>query len=144
MTLKQRFKLYAAEDAAMKTERCWFASVEAAGMWLDKKVATRWWRKASPIRHVKLLYPFAGGMSGATLEGNVLTIAVRPESLNTSTLIHELAHGLAWVPGHDSERDHGPRYARALIECYRHFDSASAAAAVEDAFDDAGVRYDVA
>jgi len=140
--IRQRFKLYAAEDKATQADRCWFGGIEAAQMWLDKKVATKWWRKQSPIRHVRLVYPYGGGMSGATLEGNVLTIAIRPESLNTSTLIHELAHGLAWVPGHDSERDHGKKFARALIECYRHFDSAAMAEAVEDEFDEAGVRYD--
>jgi len=140
--IRQRYKLYEAEESAMRATREWFGGAEAAQMWLDKAVRRKWWRKASAVRHVKLVYPYAGGMSGATLEGAVLTICVRPESLNTVTLIHELAHGLAWVPGHDSEKDHGKRYAGALIECYRHFDCAAAAVAIEDAFDEAGVKYE--
>lgn len=138
--IKQRYKLYAAEDEATKADRCWFGGIEAASMWLDRAIRKSWWRKHSQIRHVKLLYPYAGGMSGATLEGNVLTICIRPESLNTSTLIHELAHGLAWVAGHDSEKDHGPKFAGALIEAYRHLDCAASAEAVAEAFDEAGIR----
>jgi len=140
--IKQRYKLYAAEDAATKADRCWLGGIEAGQMWLDRAVRKKWWRKQCQIRHIRLVYPYGGGMSGATLEGDVLTICVRPESLNTSTLIHEMAHGLAWVPGHDAEKDHGKRFARALIECYRHFESASMAQAVEDSFDAAGVKYD--
>jgi hypothetical protein len=140
--IRQRYRLYAAEDQATKADRCWFGSAEAAQMWLDRAIRKKWWRKACQIRHIKLVYPYAGGMSGATLEGAVLTICVRPESLSTTTLIHELAHGLAWVPGHDSEKDHGPRYAGALIACYRHFDCAAAAVVVENAFDEAGVKYE--
>jgi len=140
--IRQRYRLYAAEDKATKADRCWFGSAEAAQMWLDRAVRRKWWRKTSDIRHVKLVYPYAGGMSGATKEGVVLTICVRPESLNSSTLVHELAHGLAWHPTGDSEQDHGKKYARALIECYRHLDSAAMAEAVQNAFDDAGVQYE--
>lgn len=140
--IRQRYKLYAAEDRATKADRCWFGSAEAAQLWLDKAIRRKWWRKRSDIRHVKLVYPYAGGMSGATKEGAVLTICVRPESLNTSTLVHELAHGLAWNPKANSEQDHGKAYAGVLIDAYRHLDCAATAEAVAEAFDDAGVKYD--
>jgi len=141
MAIKQRYKLYRAEEDATTPCR-WFSSVEGAQMWLDKKVRTKWWRKVTDVRHVKLVYPYGGGMCGAAKEGVVLTVCVIPDSLCVPTLIHELAHGVVWIPGHDSEKDHGPRYAGALIECYRHFDCAEAAEDLEDAFDEAGVKYE--
>jgi len=140
--LRQRYRLYAAEDEATKADRCWFASAEAAQMWLDRAIRRKWWRKHSDIRHVRLAYPYAGGMSGATKEGPVLTICVRPESLNTATLVHELTHGLVWLPGNDSERDHGKRFAGALIALYRLLEGVAIGHAVEDAFDEAGVQYE--
>jgi len=139
--IRQRRKLYKSEDKGSQPWR-WFASPEAAQMWLDQRVARKWWRQMSDIRHAVLKYPSPGGMSGAVKEGNVLTISVRPASLCTSTLIHELAHGLVWVPGNDPERDHGPKYAGALIEAYRHLEGAEVASAVAKAFDESGVRYD--
>jgi hypothetical protein len=139
--LRQRYRLYRAETKA--TEPCrWFSSAEAAQLWLDKKVRTKWWRGSTDVRHVKLVYPYGGGMSGATKEGTVLTICVTPDSLSVPTLIHELAHGIVWMPGRDSEKDHGSRYAGSLIECYRHFDCAETADDLEAAFDEAGVKYE--
>lgn len=142
MSLKQRYRLYRAEDEATKADRSWFGSAEAAQMWLDRAIRRKWWRKHSDIRHVRLVYPYAGGMSGALKEGNVLTVSIRPESLNTATLVHELAHGLAWVPGHDSEKDHGKRFAGALIALYGLLEGAEIGRAVQQAFDEAGVKYD--
>lgn len=141
MAIKQRYKLYAAEEAATHPWR-WFASPEGAQMWLDKKIKTKWWRKVSDVRHVKLVYPYGGGMCGATKEGKVLTVCIIPDGLNVPTLIHELAHGIVWIPGNDSEKDHGKRFAGALIDCYKHFDCADTAENLEDAFDEAGVQYE--
>lgn len=140
--IKQRWKLYAAEDKATQADRCWLGGIEAGQMWLDRAMRKTWWRKRSPIRHVKLVYPYGGGMSGATLEGNVLTVCIRPESLNDCTLAHELAHGLAWNPNGDAEKDHGPKFAGALLACYRAFVGAAVADAVKDAFDETGVKYE--
>src|SRR4030042_827123 len=114
MPLKQRYKLYKAEDVATQPWR-WFASAEAAQMWLDKKVRTKWWRKSTDVRHVKLVYPYGGGMSGATKEGAVLTIFITPDNLGVPTLIHELAHGIVWMPGRDRGKAHGTRYEGARV-----------------------------
>jgi hypothetical protein len=102
----------------------------------------KWWRRVTDVRHVKLVYPFPGRMSGAMKEGAVLTICITPDNLCVPTLVHEMAHGVVWLPGSDSEKDHGRRFAGALIECYRHFDCADTAEDVEEAFDEAGVLYD--
>ena len=139
--MKQRYKLYAAELVATQPWR-WFASPQAAQLWLDKKVRTKFWRRHSKIRHVKLVYPFMGAMSGATLDGDILVIEVLPESLAVPTLIHELAHGLVWIPGKDPERDHGRRFAGALIEAYRHFDCAATADALIAEFETRGVKWE--
>lgn len=138
--MKQRYRLYGAEMNATQPWR-WFGSPQAAQLWIDAKVRTKFWRKNSDVRHVKLIYPYMGKMSGAHKDGKVGTIDVLPESLAVPTIIHELAHLAAWVPGNNAERDHGPRYAAMLIECYRHFDCAATADKLIAEFDEKGVKY---
>lgn len=138
--MKQRYRLYDAETTATQPWR-WFASPQAAQLWLDKKLRTKFWRTHSKIRHAKLVYPCAGNMSSALLDGDILVIEVIPESLAVPTLTHELAHGLVWIPGKDPERDHGKRFAGALIECYRHFDCAATADRLAAEFDERGVKW---
>jgi hypothetical protein len=139
--LRQRYRLYDAENEACQPAR-WFGSAEAAQVWLDRQVRRKWWRKHCDIRHTKLVYPSHGVMSGARKEGDLLIIEVIPESLCVPTLVHELAHGLVWIPGNDPEKDHGRRFAGALIEAYRHFDSARTADDLVRAFEKRGVKWE--
>lgn len=138
MALRQRYRLYEAEDEATKPWR-WFASVDGAQMWVDKRLRKKWWRKHSQVRHVKIVYPFPGKMSEAHLDGIVGTLKFIPEGLYMEAIIHELAHFLTWVPGKNQERDHGKRFAGALVECYRHFDCASNADELLKFYD----KYDI-
>jgi len=141
MALKQRYKLYEAEDTATQPWR-WFASVQGAQMWVEQRIRRKWWRSVSDIRHVILEYPHPGKMSETTKEGNVLRLQMIPDGLNSYSLIHEMAHGLVWIYGNDSEKDHGRRFAGALIECYRHLFAAEIANDLIREFDARGVKWD--
>jgi len=139
--LRQRKLLYDTEDELMKPWR-YFSSVEGAQMWVDKRLRKKWWRKHSDVRHIKIVYPFGGVMSEAHLDGIIGTLKIIPEGLYLEAMVHELAHFLTWIPGKNDERDHGKRFAGALIECYRHLDIASNGEELQKAFDKAGVQWE--
>jgi len=143
--IRQRRRLYTAEDEATRPWR-WFASPQAAEFWLDAAIKRKWYRKHSPIRHVKLCYPCKGNMASGVIEGNVLTINVPAPALHMALLIHELTHPIVGVTKgdkpEDHERDHGKRFAGALIEAYRHLDCAATADDLTAEFDERGVQWE--
>jgi len=144
--LRQRYPLYEAELEATQPWR-WLGGRDAADAWIKTRMRTKFWRTHCPnIRHHILTYPAPGKMSGGLDDKGVLLIGVLPESLMVPTLIHELTHPLVGVtkgttPA-DHERDHGKRFAGALIEAYRHFDCAKTAEDLIKAFDRHHVRWE--
>ena len=143
--MAQRYKLYSAEDDATQPWR-WFASPQAAEFWLDKAIQKKWYRKNSPVRHVKLVYPCNANMASSIIDGEVITISVPAQALHMGLLIHELTHPVAGVtkggtPA-DHEKDHGRRFAGALIEAYRHLDCTATAKDLQAEFEKRGVKFD--
>lgn len=139
----QRERLYDAEDAI--GFEGFYTTVEAAQMVVDKILRTKWWRQRSRVRFVRVVYP-AEGMSGAFPEDDThWKIEFSPARLCEISLMHEMTHVLVGVtkgnsPAHH-ERDHGPKYAGALLAVWRRFLSARLAKALQDEFDERKVKY---
>lgn len=136
---KQRYKIYAAEDIMEDV----YTTPEGMQTWFDWIVKTKWWRDRSKVKHIKVVFPVTGAMSGAVKNApHLATISFGVFSLSHMTACHELAHILAW-PGDDttSEEDHSPHYAGTYLSVVQRYVSAKAAKKLRAEFDKRGVKY---
>ena len=135
----QRYKIYKIEN---NLTACW-TTPEAMQAWFDWIVKTKWWKERSKIKHVKVIFPVVGKMSGAFKEApHLARIEFGVFSLCQQTACHELAHVLAW-PGDDTtpEEDHGPKFVAMYLQVVKRFMSAEEAKLLQREFDDRGVKY---
>lgn len=133
--VKQRKRLYDAENDAWPEYGT--PTPEAAQGWYDWIVASPWWRRHSPVKHVRVKYPVYGKLSGITLEDNVAVVEFGPFSLTKPCLLHELGHVLDYHPGtsaDDMERDHDPVYAGILLALVKKYMGAWEAKRLERCF----------
>ena len=135
---KQRYKIYKVEDKIASDS----TTSEGMQMWLDWVVRTKWWKERSKIKHVRVVFPTVGKMSGAEKEGpHLACIKFGAFSLDQLTACHELGHILAWDADANDEEDHGPRFVATYLSIVKRFISAEFARDLANDFDEAGVRY---
>ena len=140
---KQRDKLYAIENSIGYGG--FFMSLEAMQGTIDRMVRTDWWKKRTPVRHVRAGYP-GYGMSGSNrLDKANWEILFHAARACERTLMHEMTHPLVasrkGTTLADHEWDHGPNFVGALLAVYRRFRMAYEAEMLERKFDEQGVRY---
>jgi hypothetical protein len=139
----QRDRLYAAEDRALGYGG-FYSTVEAAQMEIDSMLRTKWWKDRCGIKYVRAVYP-ARGLSGAVKDDETHGhIDFSPARMCESTLYHEMSHFIAGMTKgqtpKDHEKDHGPGFARTLLDVHRRFNSAAMSAKLEWEFEENGVK----
>jgi len=135
---KQRYKIYKIEEDYNPPS----TTPEAMQMWFDWVVKTKFWRDRSKVKHVKVVFPVVGKMSGATKDGpHLAKIDFGVFSLNQLSACHELAHILTWDAEADDEGDHGPRFVGMYLETVKRFYGAEQAKLLQKDFDEKGVKY---
>jgi len=135
----QRYKIYESEDAL---DDAW-TTPEGMQAWLDWVVKTKFWKERSKVKHIRVVYPVVGAMSGAIKETpHLACIQFGAFSLTMITACHEISHILTW-PGDDStpEEDHGPKFAAMVLEVCKRYISVKIAKKLQKQFDDRGVKY---
>jgi hypothetical protein len=147
--MKQRYRLYEAEDASGIGEL--WTTPDGMQAWLDWVARTKFWRENSSVRHFKVRYPVPGQMSGArkfTGEGErrVAEISFGPFSLCMLTALHEITHLTKnlYSEGFDDEQDHGRAFATMELRIVKRYLSAESAAKLADKFTEYGVEFDPA
>lgn len=145
--MKQRYRLYEAEDAS-EVGDLW-TTAEGMQAWLDWVVRTKFWRENSSVRHIKIRYPVTGQMSGArkfTGEGErrVAEISFGPFSLCMLTALHEITHLTKnlYSESFDQEQDHGRAFVTMELKVVKRYLSAEQAQILADKFAEMGVEFD--
>ena len=140
---KQRDKLYTIEDKIGLGG--FYMTLEAIQGTIDRMVRTDWWKKRTPIRHVRALYPGYGMSGGNRVDDTHWEILFHSARVCERSLMHEMAHPLvAYRKGTtlaDHEWDHGPNFVGAMLLLYRRFRMATEAEDLQKLFDKYGVRY---
>jgi hypothetical protein len=136
---KQRYKIYKIENANFNVNN---TTPEGMQAWFDWICRTKWWKDRSKIKHVQVVFPVVGKMSGAVKLGpHLAKVEFGPFSLCQLTGCHELGHVLTWDAEADDEEDHGPRFVGAYLSLVRRYIDANMANALIEEFDEAGVKY---
>lgn len=135
----QRYKLYASEEALDDT----WTTPEGMQAWFDWVVKTKFWKERSKVKHVQVVFPVVGAMSGAYKDGpHLARIEFGVFSLTMITACHELAHILTW-PGDDStpEEDHGPRFAAMMLAVCKRYITVALAKKLQAQYDKRKIKY---
>lgn len=137
---KQRYKIYDVENAAFGSQL--YTTADGMQAWLDWICRTKWWKERSKIKHVQVVFPVVGKMSGATKEGpHLARIEFGPFSLCQLTACHELGHVLTWDEAASDEEDHGPKFVGTYLRVVKRYMTAEAARKLASDFDEVGIKY---
>ena len=104
--------LYIAEEETLFPCRQ-FISVSDAQGFVDGILASRWWKKRSPITEVRLSYAVAPKWSQSWIRDGIGFVDITGGWLNEAWITHEMAHLLAPKTGH------GPEFFAAYMEMVR-------------------------
>jgi putative metallohydrolase (TIGR04338 family) len=118
-----------------------FLSVEDTNLFIDRIINSKWWDKRSRFNFVDVDYGMKTGPAewsySEEISNNIARIHIAQGALNGITLSHELTHLTVWK----SDPDHGPVFARALLEFYAKWWGAHWRDKLRTLFDEYGVKY---
>lgn len=135
---KQRYKIYGVENEYNPNN----TTPDGMQAWYDWICRTKWWKDRSKIKHVQVVFPVVGKMSGAVKLGpHLAKVEFGPFSLCQLTGCHELGHILTWDANADQEEDHGPRFVSAYLSVVKRYIGVETANALAEDFDEKGVIY---
>lgn len=144
MRVSQQEQCYAAE--AVLGSGVSFADVAAAQAWVDALRDEGWWHLQGfslAVLRIEVGRSRAhAGVGWYEPEKNAGRIELGPGQLNTSTILHEVAHVLAMAQ-HGS-KTHDPAWARTYLVLVSCVLGAAEYTRLRDSFDAHGVNYTVA
>jgi hypothetical protein len=127
MAKSNRWKIYDAErDAGLNGGPG--GTLEGVQAWYDWAIKTKWWREHSVVRHVRVIYPSVGKMSGVIKffgegERRVAEVHYGVWSMSEGGTMHEATHmmkGLL-ISGADDDRDHLQAFATMYLRVVKRY-----------------------
>lgn len=138
----QQRRIYDAEESVFVNDRAFirrFTTLADVRRYVNRVVGSEWWYDLDGPDWVDVEFTPGGSYAGAARVGSPeegATLWLPGWAWARSLVLHELTHLVTW-----KAQPHGIAFAGRLLEAHDLFGSRREAQALQDAFDEMGVRY---
>jgi len=140
---QQAKKVFVAEDNFGRGKE--FDSLAEIQVWVDKIVASRWWKNRSPFKYVRIMSGQVNALAAWSRPRGkrlyVPTLKLPKWARRELVILHELCHHMTDPsPHHRRYADHGPEFCKNLLALVKRWMGQDAATDLRASFKTSGVK----